>query len=220
MEDEGNCAVISVLWSHHLCGYSSSCNWSSPHCGGVRGEHNSSNRVTWSLGCSAHHSRTHIIASQHDNWLHLLVDCSCVYFSMSCDSRLSATMSVPAQLCSGTKEEVLASFPGKTVGEDCPLCLRAGKEVAIGFHRSHAAAAPLPPIPSTPSTTSLSQLGHIQPVNVADAQAITTANALWTAIQRVPDDPSLYSDPAQMLELPFPFPGESMPVETFRPPST
>jgi len=200
----------------------------------------------------------------HDNWLHLLVDCSCVYFSMSCDSRLSATMSVPAQLCSGTKEEVLASFPGKTVGEDCPLCLRAGKEVAIGFHRSHAAAAPLPPIPSTPSTTSLSQLGHIQPVNVADAQghqydsrselglnftfacgnticiigisvlnsiarvvcnclvlaAITTANALWTAIQRVPDDPSLYSDPAQMLELPFPFPGESMPVETFRPPST
>ena len=45
---------------------------------------------------------------------------------------------------------------------------------------------------------------------------ILSANALWVQIQQVTDDPQAYSDPSQpMMELPFPFPGASVPIDRF-----
>jgi hypothetical protein len=47
------------------------------------------------------------------------------------------------------------------------------------------------------------------------ASVIAVANALWTAIQQVPERVELYSDPSQKMELPFPFPGAKMPTDRF-----
>ena len=46
---------------------------------------------------------------------------------------------------------------------------------------------------------------------------IFSANALWARIQQVQDDPQAYSDPSQpLMELPFPFPGPSRPIDRFQ----
>lgn len=44
---------------------------------------------------------------------------------------------------------------------------------------------------------------------------ILSANALWVRIQQVQDDPQAYSDPSHRMELPFPFPGASVPIDRF-----
>jgi len=49
----------------------------------------------------------------------------------------------------------------------------------------------------------------------ADPSVIAAANALWSAIQQVPDDEKEFSDPTKRMELPFPFPGTSTPTERF-----
>ena len=46
---------------------------------------------------------------------------------------------------------------------------------------------------------------------------IISANALWAQIQQVQDDPCVYSDPSQpLMELPFPYPGPSRPIDRFQ----
>jgi hypothetical protein len=47
------------------------------------------------------------------------------------------------------------------------------------------------------------------------ASVIAAANAIWAAVQQVPDDVEQFSDPSRLLELPFPFPGAKTPTDRF-----
>ena len=50
------------------------------------------------------------------------------------------SLPVPVQVCNCTKEELLAKYKEKDIGDECPLCRKAGYGVDIGFHRSQTAA--------------------------------------------------------------------------------
>ena len=43
---------------------------------------------------------------------------------------------VPDQVCKATKGELLKSKRGLDVLDDCPLCLKRGVALEVGYHRS------------------------------------------------------------------------------------